>query len=122
MPPYTQGSRLVVMIPPRVVPRSSEHVEGAIPCTASSWLMRNRLSVRSSFISTNCPDRILSTIFLGIGSAAGDKTSPGGDGEPNTVMPNWGPITRWDGNVSLVLVSANDTAVSWVGDEKTGPV
>ena len=95
---------------------------GAIPCTASSWLMRDRLSVRSSFISTNCPDRILSTIFFGIGSAAGDNTSPGGDGQPDTVIPNWGPITRGDGNVSLVLVPAHDTATSWVGDQKTGPV
>ena len=84
--------------------------------------MRDRLSVRNSFISTNYPDRILSTIFLGIGSAAGDNTSPGGDGEPDTVILNWGPITRGDGNVSLVLVPAHGTAACWVGDEKTGPV
>ena len=84
--------------------------------------MRDRLSVRSSFISTNCRDRILSNIFLGIGSAAGDNTSPGRDGGPDAVMPNWGPVTRGGGNVSLVLVPAHDTAASWVGDEKTGPV
>ena len=76
--------------------------------------MRDKLSVTSSFISTNCPDLILSTIFFGIGSAAGDNTSPGGDEEPDTFIPNWGPvITMGDGNVSLVLVPAHDTAASW---------
>ena len=34
------------------------------------------LSASSSFISTNCPDRILSTGFLGMTSEAGDNSSP----------------------------------------------
>ena len=53
---------------------------GDKPCTVSSWLMSDMLSVSSSFISTKLPAWILSTSFLGKGAAAGDNAMEGSGG------------------------------------------
>ena len=49
-----------------------------VPNASNCW-MRDILSVSSSRISTNCPDLILSTSFLGKGSDAGNRLNPARD-------------------------------------------
>ena len=49
-----------------------------VPNASNCWI-RDILSVSSSRISTNCPDLILSTSFLGKGSDAGDRLNPARD-------------------------------------------
>ena len=48
-----------------------------MPLSEDSWLSKATLSPSRSRFSTNCPDCICRTSECGMGSAAGDKISPG---------------------------------------------
>ena len=77
------------------------------PWIASSCCNRVILSVRNSFISTNCPEQVFSTKFPGNGFAAGVSERPAGDDD------------EYDEGLGLVKSCRNcdHSCPCWVGGE-----
>jgi len=74
-----------------------EHAEYWPPKISKSW-RRETLSVSKSLISTNWPERTLSTTFYGNGAVAGDKLKP----DPPIGAETWWALRRFE-----VLVAAH---------------